>query len=383
MGILDQLGIQNGFSDFIGANRGALTGFGTGLASGRTLSQGIALGTQGLGTGSQRDDAYATAQKAEAERLNQINKTAELVRSKGYDDLLPLIEAGQGGAALTEAFSRMKEQPAADGPFAGTGMDAQTSNILLRGDPSTADYAYAYSLATQPKMTLKETPEGLVPVYETPNLQGIRPPTYQGAMPAQSQQPIQQSPTVGMDNGLSPAIGQPAQSPGISTGSAIPGTVPKPTEAQSRLGNLSGNLLYDVPIILANYDGLSDIKSRTAGKLPGIGPAFQSDEYKNAAQALESGVVNIVYALSGAQASDAEKRNVAAGLTPTLFDGPEQIALKKGRLVQYVTNIANSSADPTKKQQAAELLKLLDQPQQATGGNVVDMGNGITIETLN
>lgn len=112
MGILEQMGIQNGFTDFLGSNRRAIAGFGSGLASGRNLSQGLAFGTQGLSDGSVQDDAYATAQKAEAERLNQINKTAEFVRSKGYDDLLPLIEAGQGSAALSEAFNRMNAKPA-------------------------------------------------------------------------------------------------------------------------------------------------------------------------------------------------------------------------------------------------------------------------------
>lgn len=107
MGILNSLGISNGLTDFLAAHRGALMDFGAGLASGPTLSQGIALGTQGLEKGAQADDAYATAQKAEQQRQDQINATVKYLQSNpAFADLVPIAQAGDGAAALTEAFKR-------------------------------------------------------------------------------------------------------------------------------------------------------------------------------------------------------------------------------------------------------------------------------------
>jgi hypothetical protein len=107
MGILSSLGINNGLTEFLAAHRGALMDFGAGLASGPTLSQGIALGTQGLEKGTQADDAYATAQKAEQQRQDQINATVKYLQSNpAFADLVPIAQAGDGAAALTEAFKR-------------------------------------------------------------------------------------------------------------------------------------------------------------------------------------------------------------------------------------------------------------------------------------
>lgn len=109
MGILSSAGINNGLTDFLAAHRGALTQFGTGLASGPTLAQGIALGTQGLAQGAQQDTAYATSQKVEKQRQDEINATSKYLQSNpAFADLVPLVAAGQSGPALQEAFSRLK-----------------------------------------------------------------------------------------------------------------------------------------------------------------------------------------------------------------------------------------------------------------------------------
>lgn len=92
----------------LGSKRNALMGFGAGLASGNNFGQGIANGLQGAATGAIRDDAYALMEEEKATQLAQTNKTAEWLQSQGYTDLLPLVEAGQGSAALSEAFKRMQ-----------------------------------------------------------------------------------------------------------------------------------------------------------------------------------------------------------------------------------------------------------------------------------
>ena len=398
--------LQKCFGSSQGAN--ALIGLGSGLLSGPTFAEGLARGGQGYMQGAQQDDAYSAQKKEEAQRVATINKTAQFARAKGWNDIADLVEAGVPGASQ-EVIRRMQPKDPATtaditnyeyglkhpdfagsgegAPFDGTGMEAQIGNILLKGDPSTAEYAYAYSLATQPKITMQQTPQGLVPVYETPNLQGIRQPTYQGGGQPSPMQPGPVSsrayggdvaPIGSFGGAPSLATGQPQG--GISTGAALPGTAARPTEAAARAGILTGNLLYDVPIVLQNFDALSDLKSRTLGQLPGIGPAFQSDEYKSASQALGNSVLNIVYGLSGAQASNEEKANNAAGMTPTVFDGPNQIAEKKGRLVNFLQGIAQQSGDPEKQRQAQEILKSLGAATPKSP--IVDMGGGITIEQL-
>ncbi len=48
------------------------------------------------------------------------------------------------------------------GMFKGTGMEAQSWNELLTGDPSSAKYAAAYAIATKPKMQQMTNPDGSV-----------------------------------------------------------------------------------------------------------------------------------------------------------------------------------------------------------------------------
>jgi hypothetical protein len=382
--------IAPGLGDWVDTRRQSLLGLASGILSSPTLSGGLANGFAGAAQGRVQDDAYATSKKEEAQRQDALNQTVKFLQNKGYDDLIPLVSAGQANVALQEAMKRSQPKDPATtaditnyeyakthpdfgggdgGAYGGTSMDAQNANILLKGDVNSPEYAYAYNLATQPRTEFRETATGLVPIQITPTLPpGIRPPG--GASGAQPSGPqLSQGPRVGMDNGLSPALGSPVQagSPGVSTGAALPGTAPKPTEAQVRSATLTGNLLYDTPIILKNFDGLSDLMSRTAGQIPGVGQAFQTDEYKSAAQALGSGVTNIVYALSGAQAGDEEKRGLANSMTPTVFDGPNQIKEKKGRLVAYVKNIADASADPEKKRQAQAILDQLNASSASAG----------------
>lgn len=125
MGILSSIGAPAGLTDFLAAHRGALMDFGAGLASGPTLAQGIALGTQGLNTGTQADNAYATAQKQEAQRQDAINQTVKYLQSNpAFADLVPLAQSGQGAAALSEAFKRSDPSNALDMQYKQTQIDA-------------------------------------------------------------------------------------------------------------------------------------------------------------------------------------------------------------------------------------------------------------------
>lgn len=100
-----------GLSDFVAPRRNALLGLASGLARGTDLSQGLAYGFQGAAQGQQADDAWATSQKAEAERQRQIEeasalkaKYAEFFTKQGRSDIAQGIADGivEPGAAYMD-----------------------------------------------------------------------------------------------------------------------------------------------------------------------------------------------------------------------------------------------------------------------------------------
>lgn len=102
MGISEQMGWSNPFTDFVGKNRNTMMGFGAGLAGGRNIGQGIAYGLQGAQSGKQMD--VQTAQQDQ-----EKNATIELMRAQGFDDLLGYLEnGGNMEAAANETFKRMQ-----------------------------------------------------------------------------------------------------------------------------------------------------------------------------------------------------------------------------------------------------------------------------------
>lgn len=72
----------------------------------------------------------------------------------------------------------------APGPFQGTGLDAQSFNIVLTGDPSAPEYAAAYMQLAQPKTQLM--PDGTAQTV-SPDMSWARKPA--GAMPSPQQTP--------------------------------------------------------------------------------------------------------------------------------------------------------------------------------------------------
>jgi Transglycosylase SLT domain len=83
------------------------------------------------------------------------------------------FEAIPGGPGDPEYKARLKAAERGDGPYQGTAMDAQDSNILLRGDPTTQEYAAAYNRQNSPRFF----PDGS---RVDPNMGAYRPPQYAG-----------------------------------------------------------------------------------------------------------------------------------------------------------------------------------------------------------
>ena len=149
MGISEQMGWSNPFTDFVGKNRNTMMGFGAGLAGGRNIGQGIAYGLQGAQSGKQMD--VQTAQQDQ-----QTNATKAYLTSKGWDDLVPLIDAGQANIALQEAMAR--SQP-------GYGQVASPKPMEINGQlvvPVTGQVIGDYR---DPQGGLGSTEYGLTPIY--------------------------------------------------------------------------------------------------------------------------------------------------------------------------------------------------------------------------
>lgn len=108
-------------------------------------------------------------------QLNELQTTRTLEvtnRLKAQNpDLADLIDLDPKKAA--EVIAQRKKGGGEGGPFGGTSMDAQTTNILLTGDPNSAEYLAAYNIAAQPKV--QAGPDGSS-VTITPDMSAFRVP---------------------------------------------------------------------------------------------------------------------------------------------------------------------------------------------------------------
>ncbi|CAB4147612.1 LT_GEWL domain containing protein [uncultured Caudovirales phage] len=91
----------------------------------------------------------------------------------GYVQVMP----PGGGAPILWPMPKPKEQGA--GPFAGTGMEQQATNILIMGNPSSPEYAAAYAHMKAPRTTMDEQGR---PVTIQPDVSHFRPPTPRGGV---------------------------------------------------------------------------------------------------------------------------------------------------------------------------------------------------------
>jgi hypothetical protein len=80
-------GETNPFAQWVGSNRNMLLGLGSQALSGN-------WGSGAMQQGRQADDAYATQQKAEAERARQMQETATWLREMGQGQIADLIDKG-------------------------------------------------------------------------------------------------------------------------------------------------------------------------------------------------------------------------------------------------------------------------------------------------
>lgn len=105
-------------------------------------------------------------------QLLERNATIERLK-KSNPELSDLIDLDPEAAAKVIA-----ENAGPKKPYEGTGIDAQNANILLTGDPNTAEYAAAYNMLSAPKT--ERGADGSVSTI-SPNMSAYRKPTFTGA----------------------------------------------------------------------------------------------------------------------------------------------------------------------------------------------------------
>ncbi len=223
--------------------------------------------------------------------FDPVNEPLERIRMPdGSERLVRRSEA----AGMTSAPERQSN----GGPFAGNALDAQAMNILLRGDPSSPEYAAAYSHIGSERVN----PDGS---RTRPNMQAYRPPSY--APP-------------GTQNG------QPAPAPNYTeSGYAPPERL---TEGQAQAATYADRMQAANQMIESHAESGMDRANRAAAAIPGLGNSLVSSGYQQFDQASRDFINSILRRESGAVISDAEFDNARQQYLPQPGDGPEVLAQK-------------------------------------------------------
>lgn len=305
---------QNPVSDWVAPRRNALLGFGAGLLSPNLgdaatgAMQGMALDRQ---IGQQQQD-YMQAQE-------ETNATKDWLRQRGREDLIPLVDAGQGMFALQQATAK----PDTPDPFTlspGQVRYGPNGEIIAQGGPDIPSAPSGYTWTGNGQLTY-------IP---------------------------------GGPNDPSMASNKP------------------PTDAQRKAGSLYTVVAPDAELLLGDgtkpgaFDALGDGGSQAWNGIgvAGINPlaGLASSEFQSAKDAVTNIAQSYLYAMSGAAAPAEEVKKIADLVTPNPGDSTERKAEKRRRLESYVQAIQNSTIQPPSS--------------AASGDGWVDAGNGIRIREL-
>lgn len=313
------LPFDNPVSQWVEPRRNALMGLSAGFLSGDP-----SRAMTGAMQGAQLDQQYSQLQAEQAQEAEQTNMTKEWLRQRGRDDLLPLVDAGQGMFALQQAT-----QPA----------EAPGSNLMEVGGQ----------------------------LYNPEDGSWISPP--QSSVPSMSGMPSSYQEYV---------LSQ--QDPGYAQFRATPAAPKPPTEAERKAGALTTVTQKDAGLLFGNntpenpgiFDALggwgdsalqANIPFTNAQPLAGLA----SSDFKVAKDAISNITQSYLYAMSGATAPPEEVRKIAEQVTPQPFDSPAQKQAKRDRLLAMYQAIEGAQGNAAR------------QPQN---DGWVDAGNGIRIREL-
>jgi hypothetical protein len=128
------LGETNPFAQWLSGNRNTLLGLSSQALSGN-------WGSGAMQQGRQADDAYATQQKAEAERARQMQETAAWLRQMGQGQIADLIDKGidpSEAMGLHNAVQPKQQAPLSVSP-GETLLDPNTFEPIYTGAPDPKD----------------------------------------------------------------------------------------------------------------------------------------------------------------------------------------------------------------------------------------------------
>lgn len=295
----------NPFYDIFASNRQALSGAFGGAAANPSNPWGGA--SQGVALGQQQDDAYATQQKAEAERLKGLNSTLEFMRAKGYDDLVSGVEGG--GLDMDAAWGEALKRSAP-----GYGQTDQTSDMQ--------NYSY----------------------YANDEMKAGRSPMPFGQWVKGSAAPAAPSGYRATQDGNLTYI------PG---GPADPSTPAKTTEATRRNQQLSSMIGPELQTVEQNWDELASGTNQAANAVPfGAGYGATSPGYQQATNSLATIAQSYLYSVSGAAAPAEEVKKLVDSVTPKPFESAQSIADKKSRIRQMAAAVQEAAGGAPMQQPA-------------------------------
>ena len=283
--------INPGVGSWIDQRRNALAGLGAGLLNGQPGA--------GVQAGIQADDAYATQQKAEAERQKQI-ADQQALRSK-YADFF----TKQGRADIAQGI--------ADGMV----------------DPATAYWEFVAPKQADPVKGIEINGQLVNPITGEP-MGDFRTP--ESGKPKDAPSGYQWTP----EGTLSFVPGGPAD----------PSTNAKTTEATRRNQQLAKVLVPEAQSLLGpngTFDALTNGGDQFwSGVNQGTGIGT-SPQFQQAQNSIKTVVASYLYSVSGATATDDEVKRQTDVLTPKPFESKQSVAQKKARLQQMVEAVVEAA----------------------------------------
>ena len=220
---------------------------------------------------------------------------------------------------LTDAqkkFERDKElaslEKQGEGPFSGTGMDAQAINILLQGDPGSPAYIAAYNHYAQPKVSMDPSTGKITTI--SPDMSAFRPPM--GAGQSAGRPPV-----------AAPVGASIVNVPGASV-STTPGSPPTElNQTQSNAATFSDRMTASEEVLAAVEGQGANYWANLKAMVPG-GNYMLSPGYQMFDQAKRDFINAQLRQESGAAIAPSEFENAEIQYFPQPGDSPAVIKQK-------------------------------------------------------
>jgi hypothetical protein len=217
------------------------------------------------------------------------------------------------------------------GPFQGTGMDAQSYNIVLEGDPASPAYAAAYAQLAMPKVTFDPVTQKMVSV--APDMSWARKPAG-GAGPATPTTPT--APAAVPDQ----AGVETMQLPGATVTSTQ--GAPVYNETQGKAAGFADRMTSSAAIFDETAVANAGMNVMEAGKsaIPGIGNFLTSASRQKFEQAERDFINAQLRRESGAVIAESEFKDARKQYIPQPGDSKEVLAQKKAARQRAVESMA-------------------------------------------